>query len=113
MAWSVPASALASSLCTSSNAADQALQDGFLKAIASQECPRRFPEASNSANEAYADLDTSKQPHELSRLKDQFKDMELRANAKVTNDRVFSMAVHPDKRRNLVFAGDKYGALGM
>lgn len=39
--------------------------------------------------------------------------MELRGNAKVTNDRVFSMVVHPDKRKDLVFVGDKYGSLGM
>lgn len=81
--------------------------------MASQGCPRRLPEASSSANEAYADLDTSKQVDEVQRLKDQFKNMELRGNAKVTNDRVFSMVVHPDKTKDLVFVGDKYGCLGM
>jgi len=49
----------------------------------------------------------------MTRLKDQFKDMELRGNAKVTNDRVFSMVVHPDKSKDLLFVGDKYGSLGM
>jgi len=49
----------------------------------------------------------------VTRLKDQFKDMELRGNAKVTNDRVFSMAVHPSPTKDLVFVGDKYGSVGM
>jgi nitrous oxide reductase len=58
-------------------------------------------------------LEKDKEADEVTRLKDQFKDMELRGNAKVTNDRVFSMAVHPDKTKDLVFVGDKYGSLGM
>jgi len=58
-------------------------------------------------------LETKKQADEMTRLKDQFKDMELRGNAKVTNDRVFSMVVHPDKSKDLLFVGDKYGSLGM
>jgi hypothetical protein len=49
----------------------------------------------------------------MTRLKDQFKDMELRGNAKVTNDRVFSMAVHPSPTKDLIFVGDKYGSVGM
>lgn len=58
-------------------------------------------------------MESKKQVDELTRLKDQFKDMELRGNAKVTNDRVFSMVVHPDASKDLVFVGDKYGSLGM
>jgi hypothetical protein len=39
--------------------------------------------------------------------------MTLRANTKVTSERVFSMVVHPEKRKSLVLVGDKYGQLGM
>jgi hypothetical protein len=39
--------------------------------------------------------------------------MSLKANAKVTSERVFSMAVHPEPTKTLVFVGDKYGMLGM
>lgn len=81
--------------------------------VADQKCSRRYPDASGDSNEAYADLEKDKEADEVSRLKDQFKDMELRGNAKVTNDRVFSMVIHPDKNKDLVFVGDKYGSLGM
>lgn len=81
--------------------------------VADQKCSRRYPDDSSDSNEAYADLDKDKEADEVSRLKDQFKDMELRGNAKVTNDRVFSMVIHPDKSKDLVFVGDKYGSLGM
>ena len=73
--------------------------------------PRRFPEASTSAVEAYAEKDTL--PAEVERLKSAFKGMTLRANAKVTADRVFSMVVHPERNKTLVMAGDKQGILGM
>lgn len=84
-----------------------------MEAVAQGEVPRKLPDESTSANDAYADLEPKQEADEVTRLKDQFKNMELRANSKVTNDRVFSMVVHPDKQRDLVFVGDKYGSIGM
>lgn len=84
-----------------------------MEAFSQGEIPRQLPDEWTSATDAYADLEPKKQADEVTRLKEQFKNMELRGNAKVTNDRVFSMVVHPDNMRDLVFVGDKYGCLGM
>jgi hypothetical protein len=73
--------------------------------------PRTLPSAKTSSPEAYAESDTTSAT--LQALKSQFQNMHLRANAKVTSERVYSMAVHPEKTKNLVFVGDKNGMLGM
>jgi hypothetical protein len=80
----------------------------MLAQVASTPHPRPFPEDSSAT---YADSDTPSAA--LENLKAAFKGVKLRANAKVTNERVFSMAVHPDPTKNLVFVGDKRGQLGM
>ena len=84
-----------------------------MEAVAQGDGARRLPDDSTSATDAYADLEPKKEAEEVTRLKNQFKNMELRGNAKVTSDRVFSMVVHPDKQRDLVFVGDKWGSIGM
>jgi hypothetical protein len=86
-------------------------QGPYLRNIASKPIARRFPSSSTTSKEAYAESDTL--TSEVQMLKSAFKDMHLRANAKVTSDRIFSMVVHPDPKKNLVFAGDKSGMLGM
>lgn len=63
-----------------------------------------------SVKDAYPEKEGDK---ELERLKDQFKGMHLAANKKVTTERVYTMLVHPDPRKNLVLVGDKYGQLGI
>lgn len=63
-----------------------------------------------SIKESYAEKEGDK---ELERLKEQFKGMHLAANKKVTTERVYTMLVHPDPRKNLVLVGDKYGQLGI
>ncbi|KAK8853099.1 hypothetical protein IAR55_003800 [Kwoniella newhampshirensis] len=83
----------------------------YLKSISLLSNPRPYPTTSNSAKEAYAESDSASV--EVQRLKDAFKGMTLKANAKVTNDRVFSMVVHPERTKTLVLAGDKYGQLGI
>ncbi|WWC64442.1 uncharacterized protein I303_107052 [Kwoniella dejecticola CBS 10117] len=83
----------------------------YLSSISLLTNPRKYPTNENSAKEAYADSDTI--PSEVTRLKAAFRNMELKANAKVTNDRVFSMAVHPEKTKTLVLVGDKSGQLGI
>lgn len=83
----------------------------YLPEVAEMEAGRSFPSMKDSARDAYADSDAL--PAEVSRLKDAFKGMALRANTKVTSERVFSMVVHPEPTKNLVLVGDKYGQLGM
>ena len=85
-------------------------QTSYLTSVASKPCHRRFPDSSSGA-EAYAEKD--KMSSEVTRLKDAFKGMTLRANAKVTPERVYSMVVHPEPTKTLAFVGDKYGMIGM
>jgi hypothetical protein len=61
----------------------------------------------------YADLEPKAQSSEVARLKSAFQKMSLRANAKVTPERVYCMVVHPEPKKNLVFVGDKHGVVGM
>lgn len=86
-------------------------QERFLKDLAEKENSRQLPEASTSAAECYAEKDAL--PAEVQRLKAAFKGMTLRANAKVTTERVYSMVVHPEKTKTVVLVGDKYGQVGM
>ena len=46
-------------------------------------------------------------------LRQAFKQCHIGRFAKVTADRVFSMTVHPDPAKTLVFVGDKTGSLGI
>lgn len=86
-------------------------QNTYLKDLSLRDNPRVYPNADTSAKECYAEKDTL--PAEVQRLKSAFKGMTLRANAKVTSERVFSMIVHPEPTKNIVLVGDKYGQLGM
>ncbi len=86
-------------------------QETFLAGVAAKPTARAYPEASSSSKEAYAENDTV--PAEVQRLKAAFKGMVLRANPKVTHERVFSMVVHPEPTKTLVLVGDKYGMLGV
>lgn len=73
--------------------------------------PRPTPDASTPGKECYAEKDTL--PAEVLRLKAQFQGMTLRANAKVTSERIYSMVVHPEKTKMVVIAADKHGQVGM
>ncbi|WWC71881.1 uncharacterized protein I206_105840 [Kwoniella pini CBS 10737] len=83
----------------------------YLSSISKLDNPRKYPTNEDSAKESYSDSDSI--PSEILRLKSAFKNMELKANAKVTNDRVFSMVIHPEKTKTLVLVGDKSGQLGI
>ena len=82
-----------------------------MKGVSELSDPRRFPTSSTSGKEAYAEPDSVSA--EVQRLRSAFKGMTLRANAKVTTERVFSMVVHPEPTKSLVLVGDKQGFLGM
>lgn len=87
------------------------IQDRYLQDLSTLPNPRKFPDASTPSAECYADKDML--PVEVQRLKSAFSNMSLRANAKVTSERVFSMVVHPEPTKTVVLVGDKYGQLGM
>lgn len=86
-------------------------QAAYLPSVAAAETARTFPSTSATAKEAYADKNATSA--EVARLKSAFSNMTLRANSKVTTERVFSMVVHPEPTKTLVLVGDKYGQLGM
>ncbi|KAG8801953.1 hypothetical protein FRC17_006521, partial [Serendipita sp. 399] len=46
-------------------------------------------------------------------LEEDMKRMRVLAIAKVTDDRIYSMAYHPEKTKDLMFFGDKHGMLGI
>jgi hypothetical protein len=73
--------------------------------------PRRLPTSADSAADAYAVPSTRSK--DVEELKSHFKSMHLRANPRVTPERVYCMVVHPDPTRSLVCAGDKHGVVGM
>ncbi|WOO80271.1 DNA damage-binding protein CMR1 [Vanrija pseudolonga] len=83
----------------------------YLPSVAASETARTFPSTSATAKEAYADKSATSA--EVERLKSAFSNMTLRANSKVTTERVFSMVVHPEPTKTLVLVGDKYGQLGI
>lgn len=49
----------------------------------------------------------------VAELRQKFSSMAIKKYAKVTSDRVFSMVIHPDPTKTLVFVGDKTGQLGI
>ncbi|WWC91567.1 uncharacterized protein L201_006513 [Kwoniella dendrophila CBS 6074] len=85
----------------------------YLSSISLLSNPRKYPSETDkdSPKDIYSDSDSI--PTEVNRLKSAFKNMELKANAKVTSDRVFSMIIHPEKTKTLVLVGDKSGQLGI
>lgn len=84
---------------------DAAELEGVLRSL---EGGRDFP--STKDKEVY---DKEGMPAEVKRLKSAFEGMVLRAQEKVTTERVYCMAVHPEKSKTVVFVGDKAGMLGM
>lgn len=84
-----------------------------MASIAQHPTPRQLPASSTSSKDVYADSDPERVSVEVQRLKDQFKEMTLQANVKVTTERVYCMTVHPEKTKTLVLVGDKQGMLGM
>ncbi|KAI0797707.1 WD40-repeat-containing domain protein [Abortiporus biennis] len=50
---------------------------------------------------------------EAKELKERLKGMKVVARAKVTEDRVYSAAYHPEVTKDLIFFGDKHGQLGI
>ncbi|KAF7294880.1 DNA damage-binding protein CMR1 [Mycena indigotica] len=49
----------------------------------------------------------------VTELREKLQDLKVVARAKVTQDRVYSAAYHPEVTKDLVFFGDKHGSLGI
>ncbi|KAI5123334.1 hypothetical protein M0805_001759 [Coniferiporia weirii] len=79
-----------------------------LQIVARTPQPRRYAEHSDFVFE-----DSVKEESEVTRLKESFQKMRVVSRAKVTQDRVYSAAYHPEKSKDLIFFGDKHGQLGI
>ncbi|KAK7020570.1 DNA damage-binding protein CMR1 [Favolaschia claudopus] len=49
----------------------------------------------------------------VSELREKLQDLKVVSRAKVTQDRIYSAAYHPEKTKDLIFFGDKHGQLGI
>ncbi|KZO95829.1 WD40 repeat-like protein [Calocera viscosa TUFC12733] len=49
----------------------------------------------------------------LEDLKERFAKLVVKSRAKVTEDRIYSAAYHPERTKDLIFFGDKHGQLGI
>ncbi|KAJ7709851.1 WD40-repeat-containing domain protein [Mycena rosella] len=67
--------------------------------------PVRDEDAVNSEDESDEDL--------VSELRDRLQDLKVVSRAKVTQDRIYSAAYHPEPTKDLIFFGDKHGQLGI
>ncbi|KAG5728019.1 WD repeat-containing protein [Termitomyces sp. T112] len=59
------------------------------------------------------DKDNKKEEAEVSELRERLQSLKIVSRAKVTQDRVYSAAYHPEISKDLVFFGDKHGQLGI
>ncbi|KAL7415987.1 WD40-repeat-containing domain protein [Mrakia frigida] len=91
---------------------DLASLSSALASTSSSSNPKPFDTATSTADE---DDEAGKAGNraEVFKLKEQFDGLVIRSQARVTEERVFSMTVHPEKTKTLVFVGDKYGQLGI
>jgi hypothetical protein len=71
-----------------------------------------FPRSQAKPRKSQRD-DDSKPDVGISALRKQLSPMVIRSRAKVTQDRVYSMAYHPEVTKDLIFVGDKHGQLGI
>lgn len=56
---------------------------------------------------------SKKEDAEVAALRARLQDMKIVARAKVTQNRVYSAAYHPEPTKDLIFFGDKHGQLGI
>ncbi|KAH9079555.1 WD40 repeat-like protein [Lactarius deliciosus] len=70
--------------------------------------PRRRGE-----RDAFVFDSSKKEDAEVAALRARVQNMKIVARAKVTQDRVYSAAYHPEPTKDLIFFGDKHGQLGL
>ncbi|KAI0807417.1 WD40 repeat-like protein [Fomes fomentarius] len=66
-----------------------------------------------SGDDAYVFDDENEEEAEVKELKEKLGKLKIVARAKVTQDRIYSAAYHPEPTKNLIFFGDKHGQLGI
>ncbi|KAI0780766.1 WD40 repeat-like protein [Trametes elegans] len=66
-----------------------------------------------SSDDAYVFDEEEKDVHEVRELKKRLGKLKVVSRAKVTQDRIYSVAYHPEISKDLVFFGDKHGQLGI
>ncbi|TDL24768.1 WD40 repeat-like protein [Rickenella mellea] len=57
--------------------------------------------------------DDKREKAEVTQLRESFSKLKVVSRAKVTQDRIYSAAYHPEKTKDLIFFGDKHGQLGI
>lgn len=75
--------------------------------------PTKSPAKSKTKQRDDDDDDDKKVDAGISALRKELSPMVVRSRAKVTQDRIYSMAYHPEVTKDLVFCGDKHGQLGI
>ena len=63
--------------------------------------------ASRISNKLYVFSNTSEEKAEVDNLKKRLKDMKIVSQNKLTSDRIYSSAYHPEKSKDLIFFGGK------
>ncbi|KAG7092509.1 hypothetical protein E1B28_008860 [Marasmius oreades] len=63
--------------------------------------------------EAYVYDDDKKEQREVEDLRKKLQNLKVVSRAKVTQDRIYSAAYHPEVTKDLIFFGDKHGQLGI
>ncbi|KIJ59193.1 hypothetical protein HYDPIDRAFT_140965 [Hydnomerulius pinastri MD-312] len=81
---------------------------GSLQAVTNAAIPRRVGDI-----DAWVFDDDKKDEKEVESLRKRLGKMKVVARAKVTQDRIYSAAYHPEPTKDLVFFGDKHGQLGI
>ncbi|KZV86551.1 WD40 repeat-like protein [Exidia glandulosa HHB12029] len=74
-------------------------------------CDLKQPKLVGDESMTWDDKET--EDRDLGALKDAIKSMRVVSRAKVTQDRIYSMAYHPERSKDLIFFGDKHGQLGV
>ncbi|OBZ75937.1 Trafficking protein particle complex subunit 10 [Grifola frondosa] len=81
---------------------------GSLQTVLHKVQPRRIAD-----HDAFIFDENRKEERALTELKHKLKKMKVVARAKVTQDRIYSAAYHPEPTKDLIFFGDKHGQLGI
>ncbi|KAJ7449864.1 WD40-repeat-containing domain protein [Mycena latifolia] len=63
--------------------------------------------------DAFGSEDEAEEENLVSELRDKLQDLKVVSRAKVTQDRIYSAAYHPETTKDLIFFGDKHGQLGI
>ncbi|KAI0362290.1 WD40 repeat-like protein [Trametes cingulata] len=66
-----------------------------------------------SSDDAYVFNNDMKEETEVKELREKLGKLKVVSRAKVTQDRIYSAAYHPEPTKDLIFFGDKHGQLGI